>query len=96
MNKFCNDFSARVVIAVILTAALYGLWWVHNDHPLLAAGCAAVGILLYDWVLWWTRLLAWDKLRELDKNQKRLLSRLEKDEQAIEELTADEDDSTWG
>ena len=95
MNIACINFSVRVVISVTLTMALYGIWWVHNDHPLIAAGLAATAIVSYDWLLWWTRLLIWEKLRALDKNQKRLLARLEQDEQAIEELTADEDDSSW-
>ncbi len=74
---------------------LYGIWWVHNDHPLIAAGLTATAIVSYDWLLWWTRLLIWEKLRALDKNQQKLLARLEEDEQHIEELTADEDDSPW-
>ena len=83
------------MIFAALTATLYGIWWVHNDYPLFAAGLAAAGFVFYDWLLYYTRLLIWDELRLLKANQKRLLARLDKDEQHIEELTADEDDSTW-
>jgi len=95
VSDACIDLSIRGVIVAVLAALLYGLWWVHNDHPFIAAGLGAAGIVFYDWLLLITRKLIWADIRDLRANQKKLLARLEEDEQHIEELTADEDGSPW-
>ena len=33
---------------ILTTGILYGLWWLHHDHPLGAAFLAAIGITIYE------------------------------------------------
>ena len=99
MSIWCRIYqtAATFVFAVVIAAViLYTLWYVHNDHPLCAAILGGTVLTAYEFHTQWLFQQRDERIDELVRNQKRLLARLEEDEQHIEELTADEDDSTWG
>lgn len=37
-----------LIVTVTSTMIMYGLWYVHNDHPFIAALLAGICIALYD------------------------------------------------
>jgi len=66
-----------------MTALMYGLWFIHNDHPLIAAFLAGCCVIIYD---------AW--MNHLSTHHKGLVARVAQLEQRVDDLE-DERDSLY-
>lgn len=75
----------------------YGLWYLHNDHPFGAAMLAGLICMVQLRLIGkMADMLCRDRSAKLISAMHRIESRLDQDEQRLDEMEPEEDDIPWG